>query len=282
MYKLIAIDLDGTLLDGKKKVSNENIDMLNKVYSEKGVIPVIVTGRPYVVAKHIGNIIGECAKKYIVAANGSMVEDNINKKYIAKNNISKEETVKIIDICEKYGFRCSADVGEVLLKSDEPREKQNYINLGQPYIVVDSVKKYIEDNNCNCFVITFVGEEKDLIAASKELREIGGVEPSDRCEWVSYDGEKTIKGSYIDIMKKGCNKANGLKVLADYLNIKKEEIMAIGDGGNDLPMFEFAGLKVVMENGLDNVKEKADYITQSNANSGVAKAIQKIIFEENI
>ena len=79
-------------------------------------------------------------------------------------------------------------------------------------------------------------------------------------------------------MKKGCSKKNAIEILGNRLNIKQEEIIVMGDGGNDLPMFEGAGLKIAMANAEEYLKEKADFITASNNDSGVAKAIKKFIF----
>lgn len=84
---------------------------------------------------------------------------------------------------------------------------------------------------------------------------------------------------YIDIMKKGANKKNGILTLANYLGIKQEEIIVIGDGTNDIPMFKVAGLRVAMENADECLKQDADYITGNNNKSGVAEAIKKFIFD---
>ena len=81
-------------------------------------------------------------------------------------------------------------------------------------------------------------------------------------------------------MKEGCSKKNAIYILADKLGIKKEEIIVMGDGGNDISMFECAGLKIAMENAEEHLKEKADFITASNNDDGVAKAIQKFVFNE--
>ena len=81
-------------------------------------------------------------------------------------------------------------------------------------------------------------------------------------------------------MKKCCSKKNAIQILAKELGIKQEEIIVMGDGGNDISMFECAGLKIAMENAEKYLKEKADFVTTSNNENGVAKAIQKFIFNE--
>ena len=81
-------------------------------------------------------------------------------------------------------------------------------------------------------------------------------------------------------MIKDCNKKNAIKKVMDKFGVNHDEIIVIGDGGNDLPMFDYAKLKIAMENGSEALKQKADYITDTNNNDGVAKAIRKFIFEE--
>lgn len=80
-------------------------------------------------------------------------------------------------------------------------------------------------------------------------------------------------------MRKGSSKSKAIKILADYLHIDKEEIVVMGDGANDFPMFEMSGYKVAMENGNEMLKEKADYITTTNNQDGVAKALEEIFYK---
>lgn len=83
----------------------------------------------------------------------------------------------------------------------------------------------------------------------------------------------------LEFMPKGVTKAYGISLLAKDLGLKQEEIMAIGDEENDLPMIQYAGLGVAMENAVPFVKEAADFVTASNEENGVAKVIQKFVLE---
>ena len=84
----------------------------------------------------------------------------------------------------------------------------------------------------------------------------------------------------LEFTKREVNKGTGLKMLAESLGIKRDSIMAIGDNNNDLPMIEYAGIGVAMENGLPEVKRAADFVTKSNEDDGVAWAIRKLVFQE--
>ena len=84
----------------------------------------------------------------------------------------------------------------------------------------------------------------------------------------------------VEIMKKGSSKGEAVKILAQKLNIKREEIICIGDNENDISMIKFAGLGIAVANGIDELKRQANYVTDTNMNSGVAKAIHKFILKK--
>ena len=107
----------------------------------------------------------------------------------------------------------------------------------------------------------------DLFKAKEELKK--------------YEDLEVVSSSpsNFEVMNKGTSKGRAVKVLADILNINREEVMCLGDSENDLSMIEFAGLGVAMGNAEEFLKEKADYITDTNENDGVAKAIEKFILE---
>lgn len=115
----------------------------------------------------------------------------------------------------------------------------------------------------------------------KKINTLEGLEPFVICSYLYKSDENTFESKYIDIAKNGCSKKNAIHILADKLGIKQEEIIVMGDGGNDISMFECAGLKIAMANAEKYLKEKADFITTSNNDNGVAKAIQKFIFNED-
>lgn len=129
-------------------------------------------------------------------------------------------------------------------------------------------------------MLTACGNEKDLEEIKQEIKiEFNELEATDICDFLCDLGEEVYQTKYIDIMKKGSSKANAIKILADYLHIHKEEIIAMGDGANDLPMFEVAGYRVAMENGNEKLKAQADYITTTNNQDGVAKALEEIFYK---
>lgn len=105
-----------------------------------------------------------------------------------------------------------------------------------------------------------------------------GLDTTELCDLVVYQKEGIYQTKYIDIMKENSTKANAIKILAETLQIPKEEIIVIGDGANDLSMFAMSGLKIAMGNANEELKKKADYITDTNNQEGVAKALEKIFY----
>ena len=125
------------------------------------------------------------------------------------------------------------------------------------------------------------GNSSALEKIIKKINTLEEIEPSIICNYLCKTEAGTFESKYIDMIKKGCSKKNAIQILADKLGIKQEEIMVMGDGGNDISMFECAGLKIAMANAEPYLKEKADFVTTSNNDSGFAKAIQKFIFDED-
>ncbi len=283
MYKMIVIDLDGTLLNDEKEVSKENADMINRAYKEKGVISVIATGRSYMCAEHIANIVGESFSQYIIASTGSIIRDNKNGIDLNKQCIKNENIVKILEIAEKHNFKYIIDIKSKVIANGRLVNQEKLEKMGQSYEVREDLISYFKNNNIHGITITIIGKEQELLELKEELSVMEDLEITDLCKSIDVKEDKIKEVvSYIDIISKGVTKQNAIKTLANYLNINKDEIIVIGDGGNDIPMFETAGLKVAMANSIEIVKQKADYITSNNNENGVAKAIKKFIFNEKI
>ena len=281
MYKMIIIDLDGTLLNDQKEISKEDADMINRAYKEKGVQCVIATGRTYMCAEHIASLVGEGLSQYIIASTGAEIRDNKNNINLNKQCISNSDTIKILEAIQKYNFRCSIDISSKVIANSRLANQEILVKIGQVFEEKKNLLDYVKNNILESISFTLIGDEGDLLKIKKELMVMDKLEITELCEATDIKNGKKEIVKYIDIISKGATKKHAINVLADYLNIKKEEIIVIGDGGNDIPMFEMAGLKVAMSNSLEIVKEKADYITDSNNESGVAKAIKKFIFSED-
>lgn len=278
MYKIVMVDLDGTLLDDNKKVSKKNIEMIHKVYKEKNVIFVIATGKNISDIKYITDAIGQPINQYMITSNGAVIKDNVRNEYILKEYLTDNEVINIIDTYKKYNLTglIQTEQGPVI-EDKLAAEVENAIHT-------ENLKNYVLDNKIsNIALITPQGKEENLILLKNELdNKFNTLGTTPVCDFTHTNNGKTYTSKYIDVMKKNATKANAIKILMDYLKITKEEVIAIGDGGNDIPMFEIAGLKVAMGNANEYVKSKVDYITDTNNDDGVAKALEHIFYEGEI
>jgi len=155
------------------------------------------------------------------------------------------------------------------------------INLNQNKIRTENIEEIIKNNpNLPKLLCIIGGQTQVLEKVTKRVNKIENLETSVICSYTYKTEKNIIESKYIDIMKKGCSKKAAIQILTDKLGIKQEEIIVMGDGGNDIPMFECAGIKVAMGNAEQYLKEKADFVTASNNENGVAKAIKKYIFNE--
>lgn len=286
MYKMIVIDLDGTLLDDYKEISKENIDMINKAYQEKGVISVIATGKPIAQTEKIAHRVNKNFAKYIIASNGAIIKNTEKNAYLNKNILSKREVFQLLDICKREKLDYYINTTDKTLLENELIS--DYAEKDAEYNIQKDIKKYISENDIHMPLFLLAGTKENnpnieevLLKCRGEISKIKHLEMSLSSVYTFKNKEKqtTYVVHYIDIMKQGSTKKNAILILANHLGIKQEEIIVIGDGGNDVPMFEVAGLKVAMENAEDYLKQKADYVTGNNNDNGVAKAIHKFIFE---
>ena len=207
------------------------------------------------------------------------INTNYNKKPLLEVPLSKDMIIKIYKIVSKYGLFPNFNSHNTVLRENPIEDTHAYYIMNKglsgdkkiKFIVdADTFEKTLlefKDNIYKCIVIED-GENKDnLWAAKKELKEIFG----NKLHIVSSGNNN------FEVMLGTVSKGNAVEFLAKELSISPSEVMCIGDSENDLSMIEFAGVGVAMANALDSVKATADYITDTNNNSGVAKAIEHFV-----
>lgn len=287
MYKLIAIDLDGTLLNSFGIVTEETKKEIKKI-QQQGTDVILASGRPIDSIKAIADEID--SKKYFIAGNGAIVYDMKKDEIIYEKCLSKQKVLDIIKICEDNSIGYSLYTEKEILTKNlkynvlyyhkenlkKPEGKRTKINI------INDMYEYVKNNeNSNFLKITICDEDKSVFnSIIRKLREIKDIEVLD----VSHMARKTIKQGteeipieyyYTEISRANVDKWYAIEFLAEKLNIKKEEIMAIGDNINDKKMIENAGLGVAMEQSTPVVINIADEVTTSNNSDGVAKILQK-------
>ena len=260
-YKLIACDVDGTLLNSRRKLSEKTVSAVGKAI-DKGIIFVVATGRPYEGALKVSRPLGISDDGAFILFNGALVK--VSGKTIFSSQIS-EETAKTI---VKEGI--CRNVTVIVWKSDgmyteKPCEKIDF------YKSVSGVEpKYVDDLTKECkgvIKVLWYGEPDTTPVYLEEMRAI-------------LDKKASVYTSRVDFLEfvdVKCSKKQALYKIAEYFGVKREETVAVGDGDNDIPMLEGAGLSVAMGNADENVKKICDEVTDDCDSYGVAKIIDKLI-----
>lgn len=288
MYKLIAMDLDGTLLNSYGEVSEENKKAIKKAI-ENNIEVVIASGRTKGAIDSIAEEIG--ATKYIISGNGTILYDSENNKILYESFLKKEKVLKIIEICEENSIYYNIYTeNEIIAKnlnynvlfynyenSKKIEDKQIKINI------IEDIYKYIQQNNVNIVKITICDENQSIFnRIINKMSLINDIEILD----VEHMSRKTIKSGteeinigyyYTEIMNKNVNKWNAIEKLIEILKISKEEVMTIGDNVNDKEMVEKAGLGVAIGKSWLEAQKIGDIFVADNNSNGVAEAINEYL-----
>jgi Cof subfamily protein (haloacid dehalogenase superfamily) len=270
MYKLLCLDMDGTLLNSEGKVSEKNLEAIRKAH-EKGVKVTVCTGRLFASARYYAEMLG--VKVPVIASNGAYIREKDNDRVIYKSNLGFDNLMQVLEVLKKFNLTYYFNTFDtVLMERLDPNNAYARINKSLPkdkQIKLLEVKdweaalKHNEEELLKCICV-----DKDAERIARAKREL---QNNKELEVVSsmYNN--------VEIMKKGVSKGRAVEVLAGFYNLRREEVMCIGDNENDISMLRYAGMGVAMGNGEDFVKEVADYITDTNNNEGVAKAIERFI-----
>lgn len=274
MIKLIALDLDGTLLNSEKELSPANEKALRDCIA-KGIYIVPATGRT---VDGIPNMILDIpGVRYAITANGAMVEDLFQKKVIDHRLLTCQQALEILH----YAESCKAMYDPYIERRgiSEARFMDHLDDYGlSPQIqqlvrrtrdTVPNIIEHVKTQNKPVEKINlFFGDEGERQRVRKELEKRNDIVVSSSL----YNN--------LEINAVGATKGDGILRLASYLNLKPEETMAFGDGGNDYSMIQKAGIGVAMGNGEPGLKEIADYVTLTNDEDGVAAAIEKLVLQQ--
>lgn len=270
-YKLICIDMDGTLLNKSGEISKRNLEAIKKAYSN-GVNVAVTTGRLFASANYFADLLG--VKTPVIASNGAYIREKSSDKIIYKSLLGHDNSIKIVEVLKKFDLYPHFNTYDSIFTEKIINSSLFYSKLNETLPedrrikihMVEEWQKALKENEneiLKCIVI-----DKDIEKIKKAKEEISKI---GTLEVVS-----SLKKNF-EIMSKGVSKGNAVEMLANYYGINKSEVICMGDNENDLSMIKYAGLGVAMGNAEDFVKESADYITDTNENDGVAKAIEKFI-----
>lgn len=272
--RLIALDLDGTLLDSQKMLPERNKKALEECIA-RGIYVVPCTGRTAAgIPDPVRKIPGI---RYAITANGGMVLDLEKNLALDEKLIPMNIVTEIYELVSTCHVMCDAYIQG--MGFSERRCFENMDDYGIPDVVqqlvrrtrlpVDNVKDYIRERFSAADKLNlFFDDPEERAWARGQLEARGDVIVSSS---FSYN---------LEINGKGATKGEGLLRLAEILNIAPDETMAFGDGENDLSIIEKAGIGIAMENGNEKLKEIADYIAPDSDNAGVGQMLERLVLSD--
>ncbi|VTS35620.1 haloacid dehalogenase [Streptococcus porcinus] len=270
-YKILALDLDGTLFNSEKTVSDANKAALASA-RELGIKVVITTGRPLAA---IGSLLTELNlvndDEYSITFNGGLVQKNTGQ-VLDKSSLTFNQVAFIYQELNALGLPTDILSEGIVYSLPSQDGRKSQYHLANPllgFVELDSLEDLPRDVIFNKIVTV---TDADFLDA-----QLNRVKEETFADFESFKSRDII----FEVMPKGVHKAFGLQLLCQHLGIAAQEVMAVGDEANDLSMLEWAGLGVAMANGTSDAKQVADVVTSlTNDQSGVAEAVQKYILSE--
>ena len=290
MYKLIAIDLDGTMLNQYGLITQKTKETIKKV-QEKGIELIIASGRGISSVKNFAKEID--SRNYFISGNGSIIYDIKNEQILYENILKKSKILDIIKICRENSIYYNVYTEKGIIaeslkyntlyyyKENLNKEEENQTNIN----IVPNIEDYVANSNEKFLKVMICDKTKTVFnSIQKRLQEIPNVQILE----VSHMSRKIIKQGteeipleyfYTEITAENVDKWNALTFLIKKLNIQKEETMTIGDNSNDINMIKNAGMGIAMGESPIEVKEIAKFVTDNNDEDGVAKALSKLMLQ---
>lgn len=271
--KLLALDLDGTLLNTEKEISPRDRAALDRA-REAGILMVPVTGRP---AQGLPRQVLELpGLRYAVTSNGATIRDLVTGETLLEMHLPAEKGLEVLAACADFAMIREAfreGVG-YLSQADHAALCARYAGTALLDYVLDTreilpgtVADFLRADGRPIEELFFLTDSTDtkarLRAALGDIQDIGFADP--------FPNDLEVIAGNID-------KGKGLGFLLDHLGIAAEDVLAMGDGGSDIPLLQAAGIGVAMANATEAAKAAADFITTSCDEDGVAVALEKFVF----
>lgn len=261
-YKLITLDIDGTLINSRGIITDATAEAIRRC-RDAGVMVTISTGRPVQGVRSFIEELGLDAP--IITYNGAMIVDAATGRVLFERKLSARDAEQVL--------RLGMEMGTTIIAWSNNELYVNEIN--------DHVNTYRKMSGNEPIVFSDIGHMRD-----QGITKIIWIDTISRIEGFKEGIKDIVNDSvtfctsqphYLEFFNSSVSKAVALEYIGRLCGISREEMIAIGDGFNDLSMIEYAGLGVAMGNAADGVKEKADYVTASNDDDGITEVIYKFI-----
>lgn len=261
-YKLVAVDMDGTLLNSRGEITPATVEEIRKL-AEKNVVFTVSTGRPMQGVEKYKELLDLTGP--VITYNGAMIVNAEDNRVLFEQGLLREDARKIWELGLKYNTTMCIWAGNQLYGNRLDDKIHDYKKLsGVEPVLAEDIETLLD-----------IGITKILWYDEVERIEsfLAQLSPDLFCE-VSYC---TSKPTFLEFFSKKVSKAVAMEKIGELLRVSREETVAIGDGLNDLCMIQYAGLGVAMGNAAKEVKENAQFITDTNDEEGVKKVLEKFL-----
>lgn len=270
--RLLFMDLDGTLLNDAKQITEGNRAAL-ELALERGHATIITTGRPLKSAMDQAHKLGmDRPGCYLIAYNGAVIYDWTTRKQIFCRSLPYDAVYKVFDLALERGEHIQTyDTWKVLVEQrcDDAAVRRYCQLIGMEFDVIDDVRKDLKEEPVKCLVINY-----EVKPGLEKIQ-----------DWIRENMSQSVDcffscDQYLEVVPKGMSKGEAVKMLCQMMNVEISEAVSVGDAANDLSMIEAAGIGVAMANATDEVKAIADYITtRDNNHDGIAEVVERFFFE---
>lgn len=277
MIKLIASDLDGTIIDNQHSIPEDNLKAIDNL--QKSNIPfVICTGKTYAISK---DICKNLHANFGIFGNGSQIINLTTGEEIAKKTLTFDEIRSCFSIIKKHHLHVHAYTENSIITT-----KLSYMDLRNSILfpgkikfeIVDSVLDYIQKKKPIVLKLV-ISSSFNISKVKEDLEKVTNLTITHISKTGIYKDKIINKEyEYLDVSPLNVTKGNALQLLKDYLQLEKEDILSIGDNLNDIDMFQASGISIAVNNAYEEVKKVANYTTYNSAeNAGFAEGIYKFI-----
>lgn len=278
MIKLLAVDMDGTCLDGRSRISDQTLEALQNA-AKRGIIVVPTTGRNLECIPHrlaegtirrtetADSIANKGLFRYVITSNGARVTDIQEKTQIYQASISRTDALSLLEKCRHKKLGIASHIRHRYLLQGRLLALGGHLLYGKDawgISCVRNMEEFIRKNK------NPVEEFQFYFLAPGSAKTLGRILKDYESLSVSYTK------IYAEVYSSKTSKGKALESLRKYLGIAKEETACIGDAENDLSMFKASGYKIAMGNAVAELKKRADYITKTNNRNGVAEIVNKL------
>lgn len=262
--KLVAIDLDDTLLDSGLKIADNCLQAISQV-QQKGILVTLATGRMYPSALPYARQLQVDVP--LITYQGALVKNSLSKEILYFHPLPAQPATEIIHFFRQAGVHYHSYLeDQICMESLTPE--------GRYYESISGIKPVLVNDLLN---ICSSGKAMKIMGITKDEKLLRNMEQELKDRYGNSLNITRSKPFFLEVMAREANKADALRVVAAHYQIERNQVMAIGDSYNDIEMIAWAGVGVAMGNAWEAVKAAADFVTCSNDEEGVAEALRKYI-----